>query len=446
MNFLSPLAKEKNLPYNFLAERLVLASILTNAEAIIIVSQQLSVEAFYIKSHQNIYQAALILYGEGKTIDYITITTWLQDQSFTNCIEDLSSISELLNQLITVGYLEDYIALIYEKYLRRLLISLGKEIVEAGYLTEVPFEEILATIEQKFVGLDLKRERKFFSTPSEVLQQILVGLKNQLKTVRLPGLASSFIELDSLTQGFHNSDLIILAGRPSMGKTAFSLALARNIALNLNLGIAFFSLEMTQEQLMYRLLSTETLISHSRLRAGRISKEEWILLKTKLKILATLPLYIDDSPTMTVSEIQLKTKKLKLESKEKTGLGLIIIDYLQLLEESETSSNRVQELSKITRNLKKLARELQLPIIVLSQISRAVESRTNKRPMLSDLRDSGSIEQDADLVMMLYRDNYYNSKTTKENILEIIIAKQRNGPVGTAQVRFDPRYLRFETI
>lgn len=445
MNSSSILSKvEKSLPYNFLAERLVLASILTNPEAIIIVSNHLSIEAFYLKAHQNIYQATLILYGEGKVIDYITLTTWLQDNAFTDCIEDVSIISDFLNQVITMGYLEDYIALIYEKYLRRSLINLGEEIVQSGYLTEVPLEEILLKIEQKFLLLNIKKQKKLFSSSADVLTQILSEMKQRLKTSKFPGLPSSFQELDVLTQGFHNSDLIILAGRPSMGKTAFSLALARNIACDCDVGVAFFSLEMTQQQLLYRLISTETLISHTRLRAGRISKQEWITINKTINLLSNLSIYIDDSPNISISEMHFKIKKLKQEYLG--NLGLIIIDYLQLLEEVGKSTNRVQELSKITRDLKKLARDLDVPIIVLSQISRSVETRTNKRPMLSDLRESGSIEQDADIVIMLYRDDYYNGNPSEQNILELIIAKQRNGPVGTAKLKFDPRYLRFENI
>lgn len=435
---------DKILPYNFLAERLVLGSILTNPEAIVIVSQYLNVETFYLKSHQVIYQGTLILYSEGKTIDYITLTTWLQDNKLTDYIQDLSIIADFLNQVIAIGYLDDYIALIYEKYLRRLLIDLGYGIIESGYLTEIPLEKIFSKIEEKFLLLNDRKQKKLFSSSAEVLTQILGEIKQRLKTSQLPGLTSSFPDLDAITQGFHNSDLIIIAGRPSMGKTAFSLALARNIAVNFNLCIAFFSLEMTKQQLLYRLLSTETLIPHTRLRSGRISKNEWLSINESIDTLSNLSIYIDDTPNISVAEMHFKIKKLKQEHEGK--LGLIFVDYLQLLEEVEKNDNRVQELSKITRSLKKLARELDVPIIVLSQLSRNVETRTNKRPMLSDLRESGSIEQDADVVMMLYRDEYYNTNTTEKNIIEIILAKQRNGPVGTAKLRFNPQYLYFENV
>lgn len=430
------------LPYNFLAERLVLGSILTNPEAIVIVSQHLNIESFYLKSHQIIYKGTLVLYGEGKKVDYITLITWLQDNKLTDYIGDLSIIADFVNQVIAIGYLEDYLALIYEKYLRRLLIDLGYGIIESGYSTEIPIEKIFLRIEEKLLLINNQKQKKVFSSSAEVLTQILEEIKEKLRTARLPGLLSSFSDLDAITQGFHKSDLIIIAGRPSMGKTAFSLTLAKNIATKFAITVVFFSLEMTKEQLLYRLLSTETLISHTKLRSGRISREEWVHVNDAISTLSDLSLYIDDTPNISVSEMLFKIKRLK-QTKEKP-LGAVFIDYLQLLEDLEKNDNRVQELSKITRGLKKLARELNVPLIVMSQLSRNVETRTNKRPMLSDLRESGSIEQDADVVMMLYRDEYYNTNTVEKNIIEVILAKHRNGPIGTAKLKFDPQYLYFE--
>lgn len=442
MSSSSTLKVDKILPYNFLAERLVLGSILKNPEAIGIVSQHLNIEAFYLKSHQIIYKGALVLYGEGRKIHYIEITTWLQDNKLSEYIEDLLLIADFVNQVSAISFLEDYIALIYEKYLRRLLIDLGYEIIESGYSTEIPVEKIFYRIQQKLLLLTEQKQKKVFSSSAEILTQVLSEIKQRLKTAQLPGLTSSFSDLDALTQGFHDSDLIIIAGRPSMGKTAFSLAIAKNIAMKFNLGTAFFSLEMTKQQLLYRLLATESHISHTRLRSGRISKDEWLTINDAIDTLSNLSLFIDDTPNISVAEMHFKIKKLKQEND--IPLGIIFVDYLQLLEDLSKTDNRVQELSKITRSLKKLARELNVPIIVLSQLSRNVEARTNKRPMLSDLRESGSIEQDADIVIMLYRDEYYYSNTAEKNIIELIIAKQRNGPVGTAKLKFDPQYLYFE--
>lgn len=433
----------KILPYNFLAERLILGSLLNNPEIMGMLSHHLSIETFYLKSHQKIYQGSLFLYSQGKKIDYITLTTWLQDNKFNDFIEDLSLISNFVNQVSTIGYLEDYIALLNEKYLRRLLIDLGYGIIESGYSTEIPVNKILPYVEQKLVLLNQNKQKKVFSSSAEVLTQILEEIKERLKTAKLPGLTCSFPDFDAITQGFHNSDLIIIAGRPSMGKTAFSLSIAKNIATNFKTGVAFFSLEMTKQQLLYRLLSTETHISHTRLRSGRISKDEWLKINAAIEKLSNLSIYFDDSPNISVADMEFKIKKLKQENEG--SLGIIFIDYLQLLEDFEKTENRVQELSKITRGLKKLARELNVPIIVLSQLSRTVETRANKRPMLSDLRESGSIEQDADLVIMLYREDYYNNTNSLEkNIIEIILAKQRNGPVGTAKLKFHPQYLYFE--
>lgn len=442
MNFPSNSKPDQILPYNFLAERLVLGSILTNSESIIVVSQHLKIESFYLKSHQIIYKATLALYGEGKKIDYVTLVTWLQDNKLTEYIKDLSILIDFVNQTINIGYLEDYLALIYEKYLRRLLINLGYDVIESGYSTEIPLEKIFEKLEKNLLVLTSQKQKTFFSSSAEILTQILEDIKKKIKTTELPGLLSSFPDLDAITQGFHKSDLTIIAGRPSMGKTAFSLTLAKNIATKFKLKVIFFSLEMTKQQLLYRLLSTETLIPHTKLRSGRISKEEWINVNKAISNLSNLSLYIDDSPNITVAEMLLKIKRLKQE--KDYPLGAIFIDYLQLLEDLNKNENRVQELSKITRNLKKLARELNVPIIVMSQLSRNVETRTNKRPILSDLRESGSIEQDADVVMMLYRDEYYNNKTLEQNIIEIIIAKHRNGPVGTAKLKFNSNYLYFE--
>ena len=257
----------------------------------------------------------------------------------------------------------------------------------------------------------------------------------------LPGLSSGFYDLDSIIQGFQNSDLIIIAGRPSMGKTALCLKVAVNIIKIYKLPILFFSLEMSKEQLIYRLLASEAEINHLRLRSGDISKEDWLILNKIIRKLSALPFFIDDTPNLSISDIRQKIKKIIFEQ---TQVGLIIIDYLQLMQNPNIQmDNRVQELSNITRSLKLMAREFNVPIIALSQLSRTVESRINKRPILSDLRESGSIEQDADLVLMLYRDSYYNSNNLDSKSAEVIIAKHRNGPIGTIKLEFEAQYTKF---
>ena len=277
-----------------------------------------------------------------------------------------------------------------------------------------------------------------------LFSNIFLEIKTKTLNPSLSGLSSGFEGLDALIQGFQKSDLIIIAGRPSMGKTAFSLNIAINVIKNTKLPVLFFSLEMSKEQLSYRILTTETSISSMRLKSGDLYKEDWLKLTTAIKNLSTLPLFIDDTGNLTIQEIKSKVTKIIFEQSK---IGLIVIDYLQLMQNNTfKSENRTQELSQITRFLKILAKEFQVPIIALSQLSRNVETRSNKRPILSDLRESGSIEQDADLVMMLYRENYYNSIETKnesKNIVELIIAKQRNGPIGTVKLEFDARTTKF---
>jgi replicative DNA helicase len=278
----------------------------------------------------------------------------------------------------------------------------------------------------------------------DIFSNVFFELKKKTLNPSLIGISSGFYDLDSMTQGFQKSDLIIIAGRPSMGKTAFSLNIAVNIVKKQKLPVLFFSLEMSKQQLIYRLLSNETKISNIRLRSGNIRKKDWLELSNTIKTFSCLPLFIDDSATLSITEIRLKIKKLFFEE---TKIGLIVIDYLQLMQNSSFSSNnRVQELSQITRSLKNIAREFNVPIIALSQLSRNVETRLNKRPILSDLRESGSIEQDADLVLMLYRDNYYNPNISQTNLTELILAKHRNGPVGTIKLKFDPTCTRFSSF
>ena len=578
MNDLESLDVDSVLPYNLLAEKLVLGSILTIPEAILLVSEKLPIDAFYLNTHQIIYKALLILYAEGKTIDYINLITWIQDNGFLLKIGGANILLDLLNQINKLTNLEEYIALIYEKYLRRSLIKLGEEIIENGYLTEIPLETIFTKIEQSFFLLSENKSRQHLISVDQGLQQVLKEIEEGLRLPRLPGLKTTFIEFDIITQGFQNSDLIIIAGRPSMGKTAFAFNLAKNVAQNHNTGVVFFSLEMTRQQLLYRLLASEVEITNTRLRASRIKKTEWLKINATINELSSLNLFIDDTPDLSVGEIKLKIKTIDLESSK--DVSLIVIDYLQLLEGVEKNANRVQELSKITRDLKKLARDLNLPIIVLSQLSRNVETRVNKKPILADLRESGcisflakkyikkitdkknffifcwtgnfidkqkilnikltgqkpiyklesnldwgllitsnhkiltnkgwkkidqliqnnfvsaklllgfksltnsnkcsitwekvnkityydlapvydlyisnysnyltnhliihnSIEQDADIVIMLYREDYYNPETTEKNLIELIIAKHRNGPIGSTKLIFDPKYLRF---
>ena len=432
------------LPYNFLAEKIVLSCLLISYEAVEIAIKTVRVETFYFINHQEIYKAIVEMYQKKLPITVISVNDFLKE---TGCLEKIGGpkvLLELFNQIPNLVYLEEYIQLIQDKFLRRSLINLGYEAINSAYITNIPLEKILADFEKKSFKLtsELIEEKKL--TTAELFSSIFLELKQKALKPELPGLTSGFYDLDSLTQGFQKSDLIILAGRPSMGKTAFVLNITENILKNYKLPIIFFSLEMSKEQLIYRLLSNETGISQTRLKLGNLYKEDWNQLKKSIQLYSKLPFFINDEPDITIYDLRAKIKKIIFEQ---GNIGLIVIDYLQLLLNSKIKSeNRVQELSQITRSLKAIAKEFQTPIIALSQLSRNVENRINKRPILSDLRESGSIEQDADLVLMLYRENYYNSTTEKFEKLapaELIIAKHRNGPLGVVKLSFQTDPTKF---
>jgi replicative DNA helicase len=432
------------LPYNFLAEKIVLSCLLINYEAVEIAIKTVRVETFYFINHQEIYKAIVQMYRKKVPINVISVNDFLKE---TGCLEKIGGtkvLLELLNQIPNLVYLEEYIQLIQDKFLRRSLINLGYEAINSAYITNIPLEKTLSDFEKKSFKLtsELIEEKRL--TTAELFSTVFLELKQKALKPELPGLASGFYDLDSLTQGFQKSDLIILAGRPSMGKTAFVLNITENILKNYKLPIIFFSLEMSKEQLIYRLLSNETGISQTRLKLGNLYKEDWHKLKKSIQLYSKLPFFINDEPNITIYDLRSKIKKIIFEQ---TNIGLIVIDYLQLLLNSKIKTeNRVQELSQITRSLKAIAKEFQTPIIALSQLSRNVENRINKRPILSDLRESGSIEQDADLVLMLYRENYYNSTTQKFEKLvpaELIIAKHRNGPLGVVKLSFQTDPTKF---
>ncbi|HEY9597558.1 MAG TPA: replicative DNA helicase, partial [Cyanophyceae cyanobacterium] len=322
----------------------------------------------------------------------------------------------------------------------RQLIQSGNEIVQLGYETSIELETVLDQAEQKIFGLTQKRPQQGLVSIADTLSKAFQEIETRNQGAVLPGISSDFYDLDAMTGGFQRSDLIIVAGRPSMGKTSFALGIARNVAEEFP--VAIFSLEMSKEQLVQRILAGEAEIESNYLRTGRIAASQWEQLTYAMGILANLPIYIDDTPNQTVNQMRSQVRRLQAEQGKQ--LGLVLIDYLQLMEGN--SDNRVQELSRITRGLKGLARELNVPVIALSQLSRGVEARTNKRPMMSDLRESGSIEQDSDLIIMLYRDEYYQPDTPDRGIAEVIITKHRNGPTGVVKLLFDPQFTRFRNL
>ena len=428
-------------PQNVDAEESILGGILLDPEAIGRVADLLRPEAFYISTHKEIYKAALALHNQRKPTDLMSVTTWLYDHEVLEKVGGQSRLAQLVERTVSAVNVDRYAVLVMDKYLRRQLIQAGNEIVQLGYETSMELENVLDQSEQKIFSLTQERPQQGLTPISETLIQTFQEIENRHQDVALPGLPSNFYDLDAMTGGFQRSDLIIIAGRPSMGKTSFALGMARNIAEKLP--VAVFSLEMSKEQLVQRLLSSEAGIESNYLRTGRISQNQWQPLSHALGTLSALPIYIDDTANQTVMQMRSQVRRLQAETGGK--LGLVLIDYLQLMEGSG-SENRVQELSRITRSLKGLARELSVPVIALSQLSRGVEARTNKRPMMSDLRESGSIEQDSDLVIMLYRDEYYQPDTPDRGIAEIIITKHRNGPTGVVKLLFDPQFTRFRNL
>lgn len=435
---------EKSLPYSFPAEKMILNCLLLHPESIETTTKVLSGDHFYFKKHQEIYKAILFMYRNELPIDIFSLLIFLQNNGLLEKIGGIKNLVELISQIPNLVYLENYISLVKEKFLRRSLIKLGYELINTSYITNIAVEKILNDVEMKLFNLTTNLNLSTVSNSTELLNYIFFELKEaSLKSV-LPGLPSGFYDLDIITQGFQKSDLIILAGRPSTGKTALSLNIVLNIIKTVKLPVLFFSLEMSKEQIMYRLLSIETNIPQTKLRSGKLSEEDWIKLNKIIKLLSKLPVFIDDTSKLSIQDVRSKIKTIFLEQSQ---LGLVVIDYLQLLENS-TSSNysRVQELSQITRTLKTIAREFNVPIITLSQLNRNTENRLDKTPLLSDLRESGSIEQDSDLVLMLYRKQDFNAQQNykQESFnVELILAKHRNGPTGVIKLKFSPQDNKF---
>lgn len=431
------------LPNNFLAEESILNILLTTPALVKTTTTKLKSESFHFEPHRKIYSVICELENENKSVSLTTVITKLQDNALLSEIGGLEKIINIINRFENFVNLEEYIKLVNEKYLRRLIINLGKQTILWGYTTSIQLDEILTKIEKLLFSLNQENVSQKIYTIAEVMDEVFLELTSKVENSEGNGLLTSFRDLDSLLQGLQKSDLIIVAGRPSMGKTAFALNLGQNVVSKYKIPLIIFTLEMSRQQIIYRLLSTSSQINSNRLKSGKMTQAEWNVLSNSMKEVSELPIFIDDNPNLTISDIRSKLRKiLSLKKKE----GLIIIDYLQLMKINLKLDNRVQEISYATRNLKIIAKEFEIPIILLSQLSRSVESRVNKRPLLSDLRESGSIEQDADIVIMLYREDYYNEKPTNSPVTEFIVAKHRNGPVGTAKLNFNPTTTSFTNI
>jgi replicative DNA helicase len=429
-------------PQNIEVEEAILGGILLDPEAIGRVAEKLIPAAFYTPTHVDIYKAALALSSQGKPTDLITVTDWLIDQKQLERIGGQAKLIQLLERTVSAVNIDSLAVLVMDKYIRRELIKAGTEVTQLGYAADRPLETVLDESEQQILNLTQARPKKGLVPIREIVTSTYQDIQDRHDKVIPPGLTSDFSDLDGMTGGFQRSDLIIIAGRPAMGKTAVSLNIAYNMAKLHGLPVLVFSLEMSKDQLVQRIIASEAGVDSNRLRSGRISPNEWDSVYKAVDRISELPIFIDDNASMTLMEMRSQARKMQAE--HGGSLGLIMIDYLQLME--GTSDNRVQEISKITRGLKGLARELQVPVISLSQLSRGVEARNNKRPMMSDLRESGSIEQDADLIIMLYRDAYYNPDTVDRDITELIITKHRNGPTGVVKLVFDPALTKFKNL
>jgi replicative DNA helicase len=553
------------LPNNFFAEQAILNIFLTNPTLIEEeILSALKIESFYFEPHRIIYQVICELKEKNNAITLTTIINYLQDKNLLKKIGGIERIITIINKFEDIANLEEYINLVNEKYIRRLIIEIGKKIIIWGYSTSENIDHILEKMETSIFSLTQEKVSQKIYTIAEIVNDVFIDLKEKIKKSEPTGLLTCFKDLDSIIQGFQKSDLIILAGRPSMGKTAFSLNLAKNIVEKYQIPLLIFTLEMSRQQIIYRFLATDSEINANRLKSGKMNTQEWKKLANTMEHFSKLPIFIDDNPNLTLLDIRSKLRKIFTK---KLKDGLIIIDYLQLMKLNLKLENRVQEISYITRNLKILAKEFEIPIIVLSQLSRSVDSRINKRPMLSDLRESGclsksiaekhvyswnktnlvqqdsfsfhfkgvkptfsiffenniqisitanhkvlskrgwirlsqfqkndqfycllrnnshhsfsqylkiqrieykgiqkvydhvipkfhnyflqnflfhnSIEQDADIVIMLYREDYYKKNSLEIQPTEFIVAKHRNGPTGTATLLFKPSIASFTNI
>ena len=435
-------AVKRILPHSTEAEMAVIGAMLLHREAIIETSETLTGEDFYQTAYGVLFDAMVELFHMSRPVDLITLQEYLKEKDVPPEISDMEFARELLTNVQTSANVKYYAETVREKAILRRLIKINDEIANTCYLENRPLHEILETTEKQIFGLLEHGNMQEYVPIKQVVMNALDVIERASKTKgSVTGISTGFMDLDYKLSGLQRSDLILIAARPSMGKTAFALNIAQHVAFRQNLAVAIFSLEMSKEQLVNRLFSLEAYVDAQRLRTGNLEDTDWEKLIESVGTIGNSKLIIDDTSGITIAEMRSKCRKYKLEH----GLDLIIIDYLQLMNGSGRRSNesRQQEVSEISRALKGLARELEVPVIALSQLSRAVESRTDKRPMLSDLRESGAIEQDADVCMFIYREDYYKPDTEDKNIAEIIIAKQRNGPIGTVRLAWLPQYTRF---
>lgn len=434
--------EDKIPPQNLVAEQSVIGSMLLDKNAVVRTIEILRPDSFYRDAHRFIYEAILNLFDRGEPVDLVTVTEELRKTNKLDAVGGSVYVTDLLNSVPTAANVEYHAKIVEEKAVLRRLIEAGTRIVSDAFNEPDDVDQILDSAEKAIFDIALKRVREGFHRIDSVIKKVLDKIDSLYgKKEAITGSPTGFPDLDQMTAGFQNSDLIIIAARPAVGKTAFALNMAQNVAIKYKLPVAIFSLEMSKDQLAQRMLCSEAEVDAQKLKTASLSDTGWKKLTRALGRLSEAPIFIDDSASMTSTEIRAKARRLKIEK----GLGLVIIDYLQLMRGKARVENRVQEISDIARSLKTLARELEVPVIAISQLSRAVEQRTDRIPRLSDLRESGEIEQTADVVMFIHREDYYNPQSERGNIAEIIVAKQRNGPVGTIELVFRKEIAKFSS-
>ncbi len=429
-------------PQNLEAESSVLGGILLENEAINRVLEVLTTDDFYRESHRKIFRAMIELYDRSEPVDLITLSDILKAKGDLEAVGGSAYLASLANATPTSANIHHYARIVREKAIRRYLISAATTIATRGFEDQENVDEFLDEAEKVIFDISEKRVRTSFVMVGEMIRDSIKMVERLYERKELvTGVPSGYKDLDRLTAGFQPSDLIVVAGRPSMGKTALCLNIATHAAFG-GTGVAIFSLEMAKEQLVLRMLCSEARIDHSRVRSGYLADREFPALVMAAGKLAETPIYIDDTPAISVLELRAKARRLVRDREKK--IGLIIVDYLQLMRGARTASNREQEISDISRSMKALAKELSVPVIAISQLNRRVEDRGDKRPMMADLRESGAIEQDADLIAFVFREVVYNENVDDPNVAEIIVSKQRNGPTGTVRLTFFKEFTRFE--
>ena len=431
------------LPNSPEAEQSVIGSMMMDSEAIMTASEILTSEDFYQRQYGILFDAMVELYNEGKAVDLVTLQDRLKEKDVPPEVASLEFVKDILDTVYTSAHIRQYATIVHEKAMLRKLIRTTEGIANTCYAGKESMEDIFVDTEKQIFDIIQQNTSGEYVPIKDVVLNVLDKIEMASKTKgNVTGIPTGFIDLDYKTAGFQPSDLILVAARPSMGKTALVLNIAQHMAFREDVTVAVFSLEMSKEQLVNRLLSLESRVDSQSIRTGNLTYEDWSKLIEGAGVIGKSHLIIDDTPGISVTELRSKCRKFKMEH----NLGIIIIDYLQLMTGSKHSESRQQEISDISRSLKAVARELNVPVVALSQLSRAVEQRPDHRPMLSDLRESGAIEQDADVVMFIYRDDYYNKDTAKPNVAEIIIAKQRNGAIGTIELAWLPQYTKFANM